>query len=309
MVMPKPLVSAIICTHNRDRYLSFAIDSLLAQEFTDFEIIIVDNASSDRTREVVESRQIDQRIRYVYESELGLSVARNTGAKVACSEILAYLDDDAIASPHWLKTIYAAYQGNSRLAIAGGKVTLIWTDGITPPPWLSDGLAGNLGAYDLGDTVVSIDRPGLTPRGLNYSIRKSFLNQSGGFDRNLGRVGKNLLSNEELHMTNLALQTGWEVAYLPSACVAHHVAPERIKRQWFLDRGWWQGISECYREQIAGEAGLGQFRRGGERLIRGVYKSLKLAADPAQRFENLVYSYGQIGYLIKALQGLVFSVK
>ncbi|MBW4526462.1 MAG: glycosyltransferase family 2 protein [Phormidium tanganyikae FI6-MK23] len=309
MVTPKLLVSAIICTHNRDRYLGFAIDSLLAQDFSDFEIIVVDNASSDRTREVVEARLKDERLRYIYESELGLSVARNTGANTAYSEILAYLDDDAIAFPQWLKTIYAAYQGNPRLAIAGGKVTLIWTDGITPPDWLSDGLAGNLGAYDLGDTVVQIDRPGLTPRGLNYSIRKSFLNQIGGFDRNLGRVGKNLLSNEELHMTNLALKTGWEVAYLPTACVAHHVAPERVKRQWFLDRGWWQGISECYREQIAGEAGFGQFRRGGERLIRGLYKSIKLAADPAQRFENLVYSYGQIGYLIKALQGMVFSMK
>lgn len=309
MVTPKPLVSAIICTHNRDRYLGLAIESLLAQDFSDFEIIVVDNASTDQTRTVVESRLKDERLRYIYESELGLSVARNTGAKIAYGEILAYLDDDAIASPHWLKTIYNAYRENPRLAIAGGKVTLIWTDGITAPEWLSDGLAGNLGAYDLGDTVVKIDRPGLTPRGLNYSIRKSFLNQIGGFDPNLGRVGKNLLSNEELHMTNRALQTDWEVAYLPTAHVAHHVAPERVKRQWFLDRGWWQGISECYREQIAGEAGFGQFRRGGERLIRGLYKSIKLATDPAQRFENLVYSYGQIGYLIKALQGMVVLVK
>ncbi|HTL88662.1 MAG TPA: glycosyltransferase family 2 protein [Leptolyngbya sp.] len=306
MKTPKPLVSAIICTHNRDRYLGFAIDSLLAQDFDNFEIIIVDNASSDRTREVVEARLKDQRLRYIYESEIGLSVARNTGARIAYGEILAYLDDDAVASSHWLKTIYAAYRQNAKLAIAGGKVTLIWTDGITPPEWLSEGLAGNLGAYDLGEAVMKIDRPGLTPRGLNYSIRKSFLDQIGGFDPNLGRVGKNLLSNEELHTTSLALQTGWEVAYLPTACVAHHVAPERVKRQWFLDRGWWQGISECYREQIAGEAGLGQFRRGGERLIRGLYKALKLASDPAQRFENLVYSYGQIGYLIKVLQGFAF---
>lgn len=309
MVTPKPLVSAIICTHNRDRYLGFAIDSLLAQDFSDFEIIVVDNGSSDRTREVVEARLKDQRLRYIYKSEIGLSIARNTGAKIAYGEILAYLDDDAIAAPQWLKTIYTAYRENPRLAIAGGKVTLIWTDGITAPNWLSDGLAGNLGAYDLGDSMVQIDRPGLTPRGLNYSMRKSFLDQIGGFDPNLGRVGKNLLSNEELHMTHLALQTGWEVAYLPDACVAHHVAPERVKRKWFLDRGWWQGISECYREQLAGEAGFGQFRRGGERLIRGLYKSLKLAPDPAQRFENLVYSYGQIGYLLKALQGFVFPAR
>lgn len=303
--MLQPKVSAIICTHNRERYLGLAIDSLLQQDFPEFEIIVVDNASTDQTREVVETRQGDTRVKYVYEAVTGLSVARNTGAKVAQSEILAYLDDDAIASPVWLSNLYEAYKANEKLAIAGGKVTLLWTDGITAPVWLSDGLAGNLGAYDLGDSMVYITQPGLTPRGLNYSIRRAFLEQIGGFDPNLGRVGKNLLSNEELHMTNLALHSGWQVAYLPNALVAHHVAPERVKRRWFFSRGWWQGISECYREQLAGEAGVGQFRRGGERLIRGLYKSLKFVTHPSQRFENLVYSYGQIGYLVKAFQGLV----
>jgi glycosyltransferase involved in cell wall biosynthesis len=305
--MPEFQVSAIICTHNRDRYLALAIDSLLKQDFPNFEIIVVDNASTDRTHAVVEARLSDPRVKYVYEAITGLSVARNTGAKAAQSEILAYLDDDAIASPHWLSSLYEAYQKNDKLAIAGGKVTLLWVDGMTAPTWLSEGLAGNLGAYDLGNSIVPITQPGLTPRGLNYSIRREFLEQIGGFDPNLGRVGKNLLSNEELHMTHLALRSGWQVAYIPDALVAHHVAPERVKRRWFLDRGWWQGISECYREQIAGEAGIRQFRRGGERLLRGLYKSLKFMSDPSKRFENLVYSYGQIGYLIKAFQGLIAS--
>lgn len=303
--MPELQVSAIICTHNREHYLGAAIDSLLSQNFADFEVVVVDNASSDRTRAVVEARLSDSRLRYIYEPVMGLSVARNTGASSAQSAILAYLDDDAIASPQWLQTLWDAYQTNEKLAIAGGKVTLIWVDGMVAPAWLSDGLAGNLGAYDLGDSVLYIDRPGLTPRGLNYSIRRTFLEQVGGFDLNLGRVGKNLLSNEELHMTKLALQAGWQVAYLPDALVAHHVSPERVKRGWFLSRGWWQGISECYQEQLVGEAGLKQFQRGGERLLRGLYKSVKFAADPAQRFENLVYSYGQVGYLSKAAQGLI----
>jgi glycosyltransferase involved in cell wall biosynthesis len=305
MVAAAPKVSAIICTHNRAQYLGQAIDSLLAQDFDSFEVIVIDNASSDRTREVVEAQLQDPRLKYVYESQIGLSIARNTGAKVACGDILAYLDDDAVASPHWLKTLSDAYEQNSQLAIAGGKVTLLWIGELTPPVWLSENLAGNLGAYDLGDSFVYIDRPQLTPRGLNYSIRKEFLEQIGGFDPKLGRVGKNLLSNEELHMTNLALNLGWQVAYVPDAWVAHHVAPERLYPQWFLDRGWWQGISECYREQIAGEAGFGQFLRGGERLVRGLYKAIKFFTHPAQRFENLVYSYGQIGYLWKALQGLI----
>ncbi|NET86368.1 MAG: glycosyltransferase family 2 protein [Moorea sp. SIO1F2] len=303
--MSEPLISAIICTHNREQYLGAAIDSLLQQDFADYEVIVVDNASSDRTRNIVDQRLDNSRLNYIYEPVLGLSVARNTGAATARAAILAYLDDDAVASARWLKTIYEAYQSNEKLAIAGGKVTLLWPDGITSPSWLSPDLAGNLGAYDLGETLIEIQNPGLTPRGLNYSIRRTFLEKIGGFDVNLGRVGKNLLSNEELHMTELALQDGWHVAYLPDALVAHNVAPERINKRWFLNRGWWQGISECYREQLVGRAGTAQLLRGGERMMRGIYKSLKHFRNPALRFDNLVYAYGQIGYLSAVIKGML----
>jgi glycosyltransferase involved in cell wall biosynthesis len=306
MPMPNIQISAIICTHNRDTYLGAAIDSLLAQDFAaEFEVVVVDNGSSDRTCEVVEQRASHPRLKYVFEPIIGLSVARNTGAKVASGKILAYLDDDAVASDSWLQVFDDAYNNNSKLAIAGGKVTLLWPQGIQQPKWLSPGLAGNLGAYDLGDSIIYIDQPGLTPRGLNYSIRRSFLEEIGGFDPHLGRVGKNLLSNEELQMTEFALQKGWQVAYLPQALVAHNVAPERLNRSWFLNRGWWQGISECYREQLAGKAGISQLQRGGERFVRGLYKALQYFSDPAERFDKFVYAYGQIGYLNAAIQGIL----
>ncbi|MGF1677075.1 MAG: glycosyltransferase family 2 protein [Rivularia sp. (in: cyanobacteria)] len=308
--MPDTQISAIICTHNRDNYLGAAIDSLLSQNFVNgFEVVVVDNGSKDNTKQVVEQRLHHPRLKYIYEPILGLSVARNTGAKAASGEILAYLDDDAVASPCWLEVLYGAYQSNSKLAIAGGKVTLLWPEQTLPPRWLSPGLASNLGAYDLGDRVVSIENPGLTPRGLNYSIRGSFLDEIGGFDTNLGRVGKNLLSNEELQMTELALEKGWEVVYLPDALVAHNVSPERLKRSWFFSRGWWQGISECYREQLAGKAGASQLQRGSERFIRGLYKALQHYSDPAERFDKLVYAYGQIGYLNAAIQGFLSKRK
>ncbi len=298
-------IAAIICTHNRDKYLGAAIDSLLQQDGVNYEVIVVDNASSDRTREVVESRLSNPRLKYVYEENLGLSVARNRGAQETSAPILAYLDDDAIASPQWLKTIVAAYKSNEKIAIAGGKVTLIFPEGIDRPNWISQEMAGSLGIYDLGDEIVYIDNPNFTPRGLNYALRRSFLESIGGFDVNLGRVGKNLLSNEELHMTEMAIAQGWQVVYLPQAIAAHNVAPERLKAGWFLKRSWWQGISECYREQIANRTGIAQFRRGGERLIRGLYKALKYYTDPAVRFDNLVYAYGQIGYLSAVTQNLL----
>lgn len=304
--MAEPLISAIICTHNRDQYLGAAIDSLLNQDFENYEVIVVDNASTDTTVDIVNQRLSDPRLTYVHEPKLGLSVARNAGAQAAKGQILAYLDDDAEATDRWLRSLYQIYEQNPKVAIAGGKVTLLWPQDVaTPPHWLSNALAGNLGAYDLGDQITYITNPNLTPRGLNYSIRKTFLEQIGGFDTNLGRVGQNLLSNEELHMTQLALKQGYQVVYTPEALVAHNVAPARLKPAWFLSRSWWQGISECYREQLSGRAGIGQLQRGGERLVRGLYKTAKYIRDPAQRFENFAYAYGQLGYLGSVMRHLI----
>lgn len=300
-------IAAIICTHNREKYIIDAIDSLLAQDLEDYEVLVVDNGSTDGTRKRVEQRLSHPKLRYVYEPILGLSVARNRGAQESDADILAYLDDDAEASPQWLRKLLQAYQDNQNLMIAGGKVTLLWEAGMSPPAWFTPDFAGALGAYDLGDTIVYIQNPQLTPRGVNYSLRRIFLEKVGGFDANLGRVGKKLLSNEELYMTELALNQGWQVAYLPDARVAHHVAPERINRQWFLQRSWWQGVSEYYRESSAKKTGIAQLGRGGERLLRGTYKSIKYIGNSSACFDNLVYAYGQLGYLSEVIKGMLSS--
>ena len=304
--MAAPLISAIICTHNREEYLEAAIDSLLDQDMgqygpDSYEIIVVDNASTDGTAAIAQSKQNQPNVRYIYESTLGLSVARNCGAQAAKGDIIAYLDDDAEASTSWLAALLDAFESNENIAIAGGKVTLIWPPSAQPPRWLSDDLASGLGAYDLGDELIYIQQPSLTPRGLNYAVRKSFLNAVGGFDTNLGRVGKNLLSNEEQHLTRLALNRQQQVAYVPNALAAHNVAPARMKPGWFLSRSWWQGISESYREQVSGKTGSKQLRRGGERLIRGLVKTVKYSGSPSLRFENLAYAYGQMAYLATVL--------
>lgn len=308
--MSKIEIAAIICTHNRDQYLGGAIDSLLQQDYDEYEVIVVDNASTDKTAEVVKSRLSNPRLKYIYEANLGLSVARNTGAKFTNAPILAYLDDDAEASGQWLRELVTAYQNNSKLAIAGGKVHLILPpDREQLPVWLSESLAGALGLYDLGDEIVYITEPGLTPRGLNYSMRRSFLEEIGGFDLNLGRVGKKLLSNEELYMTELALKNGWQVAYLPDAEVGHNVQPERLKKDWFLRRSWWQGVSEAYREEIAGRSNWQQIPKGGEKFLRGLYKCGKNIFNPAQRFDNFSYAYAQIGYISSTLSTIFTKSK
>lgn len=293
-----PLITAIICTHNRASYLAAAIDSLLHQNMDDYDVIVVDNGSTDNTADVVKKRLDNPRLTYIYEPKLGLSVARNTGAWNTDAQILAYLDDDAEASMSWLKNLAQVYQNDGQVAIAGGSVNLILPKGYDQlPEWISADLAGALGLYNLGKEIQYITEARLTPRGLNYSIRRQFLREIGGFDPNLGRVGKKLLSNEELYMTELALKKGYKVVYVPDAKVGHNVQPERLKKDWFFRRSWWQGISEYYREQGKKTKKSQQFLNTAERIIRGIYKSFKYYQNPALRFENLLYAYGQLGYL------------
>lgn len=119
-----PAVSVIIPTYNRAHLVGRAIRSVLNQTFTDFELIVVDDASTDNTREEVESVG-DLRIRYIrHEQRKGGSAARNTGIEVAHGEFLAFLDSDDEWLPRKLELqVLALRQAGPGFGIAfsGGK--------------------------------------------------------------------------------------------------------------------------------------------------------------------------------------------
>jgi len=95
------LVSVIIPTYNRARYVTEAIDSVLAQTFSDYEIIVVDDGSTDNTREAL--KPYLGRIHYIYQSNKGVSAARNRGMRDAKGEWISFLDSDDIWLPRKLK--------------------------------------------------------------------------------------------------------------------------------------------------------------------------------------------------------------
>ena len=99
--MDKPVISVIIPTYNRKKFIPYAVDSVLNQSFSDFELIIIDDGSTDGTDEYIKSLK-DNRIKYIYQQNAGNHAARNTGLKIAKGKYIALLDSDDMWLPEKL---------------------------------------------------------------------------------------------------------------------------------------------------------------------------------------------------------------
>ncbi len=104
-------VSVILATRNRSRFLTRAVSSVQAQTLPNFELIIIDDDSTDATAELVAKLASDDaRIRVVQGEGRGVSAARNRGLAAATGSIIAYLDDDNVMLPMWLKAVVWAFE-------------------------------------------------------------------------------------------------------------------------------------------------------------------------------------------------------
>ncbi|MBM2832865.1 MAG: glycosyl transferase family 2 [Candidatus Brocadiaceae bacterium] len=240
------LISVVICTHNRAGYLLKAIQSLICQRLSKdkYEIIIVDNCSTDSTREVTEQLINNGNIRYLYEPALGLSFARNTGWRNANGNYVAYLDDDAVACPIWLEKIIEVFETVSpRPGCVGGRVEPIWES--SRPAWLSDWLLHGLTIIDWSDTphvLTNLSTEWLA--GANIAFPLDILKDNGGFTAGLDRVGNNLLSSGDIFFEKQLVKMGYSCFYHPAIAVGHHIFKSRLSQSWFIRRYYWQGVSD-----------------------------------------------------------------
>jgi glycosyltransferase involved in cell wall biosynthesis len=241
----RPLTVAI-CTYNRASYLEKALASLASQTAnpSTFEVIVVDNASTDATPQVVVRWQqaCPAPIRYVREERLGLSYARNRALAETASPYIAYLDDDAIATAGWVASLLSSFmEREPRPQAVGGPIKPIWE--APRPEWLPDGLLGYL-------TVLERPVPSKHFRfeeelifGANMAFERSVLQELGGFDPSLGRVGTNLLSGEEILVMRQLRRRGAVGYFNADAVVHHHVSASRLTKSWFYNRVYWGGMS------------------------------------------------------------------
>src|SRR5437762_36395 len=150
-------LSVVLCTYNRARQLQPALDALVAQAGDiPYEVLVVDNNSSDATRAVIESF-VDRsggRVRYAFEGAQGLSNARNRGIDLSRAPFVAFCDDDVRVAPDWVSQMIRAFEAHPGIDYLGGRVLPRWSQ--TPPRWLTTAHWSPLALQDYGpDPFVS----------------------------------------------------------------------------------------------------------------------------------------------------------
>ena len=127
--MPEvPEISVVLCVYNGERWLREAIDSVLGQTHTDYELVVVDDGSTDSSPEIVRSYD-DPRMRMIQHDNRGLAAARNTGAERVRGEFVAYVDADDRCTPERLQSQSAFLRAHHDVAAVGCFVRVIDEDG------------------------------------------------------------------------------------------------------------------------------------------------------------------------------------
>lgn len=227
----------IVCTYNRADSLCDTLGALRVQRTHPeciWEVIVVDNNSSDHTRRVVEELQRDwPQLRYEFESTQGLSHARNHGIKCARGEVILFTDDDVLPEPDWLENTLAGLERYDADA-CGGYIAPIWE--APPPPWLTERFHGFLAVRTERSDDHPVTSPGQAPFGANMAFKNAVFCRVGVFDTRRGRKGKVLASGEDGEMFERILAAGLKVVFLGGSRVHHKVEAFRVTKRYL--RRW-----------------------------------------------------------------------
>lgn len=203
-VSPIPKVSVIIPVYNCELYIAQAIESVLNQTYTDYEIIVIDDGSTDNTRQVLEPYLT--KIRYFYQENQGLSATRNQGIKMATGELIALLDADDLFLPYKLQEQVAIFDAQSTIGLvqSGWRVVNEKGEKIQDvEPWHK--------SPEL-DLVSWLKWKATNPSGMMF--RKQWLERVGGFNENLRRL-------EDFDIVIRLALAGCEATWFPKVAVCY----------------------------------------------------------------------------------------
>jgi glucosyl-dolichyl phosphate glucuronosyltransferase len=293
-------ITVILCTYNRSQSLANTLESVAhstVPESAEWEVLVVDNNSSDQTRTVVGEfcHRYPSRFRYLFEPLPGKSNALNSGIREARGDILVFTDDDVTVDPMWLQNLTAALH-NREWAGTGGRT--LPERNFFRPRWLSveERTLAMLGMFDRGPEAIVLTEPLL---GNNMAYQKEMFEKHGGFRTDLGPQPDSQFQNEDTEFGLRLLAAGEQLRYEPSAVIYHSVPASRIQKGYFLS--WWfdkgradirvSGFELQTKWYVAGIP-LVLFRRLAMWTLRWIF-----TMESCERFSNKVkvwYLAGQI---------------
>lgn len=237
-------VSVIVTTYSEERIdmLMECLHSLNGQSLVPHEIILV----------------LEEELAYSYASRIakaivvvspakGLSNSRNAGIKAASGDIVAFIDDDAVADENWLRNLVKNY-GNRLVLGVGGLIVPVWENG--RPIWFPEEFDWIVGcSYEGLPNHKSFVR---NPIGCNMSFRRNVFAKCGYFATSIGRFGRKLVGSEEAEFCLRLLRElpGARITYDPSAVVYHKVPINRSRFGYFVRRSYYEGVSKGLIEKI-----------------------------------------------------------
>ena len=243
------MLSFIVCTYNREKYIYECLKRLITNKTdTDWELIVVDNNSTDNTLSEIRRFERDynpQNYRYVLETQQGLSYARNRGIREAKGDWLVFLDDDAFVESDYIQTLQHYIVTLPDMHAFGGKILPLFEDGRSPS-WLCRWNMSWVSALDKGNRV-SLMKGAEFPTGANMGIKAETARQCGLFNTTLGRTGKNLIGGEEKDYFNRIKALNGNIYYLPAIAVRHCIPLTRTTYNFIRRLGEGVGLSEQIR--------------------------------------------------------------
>lgn len=219
-------VTVAIPTYNRADFLRQTLAGIAEQQFPrdNFEVIVIDNNSTDHTRSVVaEFAAAKPAPRYVREPQQGLDYARNRAIAEARGEIIIFGDDDILVQPDWLAHLAVpllADAGRQRIGAVGGEVIPVFPDGL--PDWVREWHAPLQFRPDSGPL-----EPRHSPMGANLAFPAWIFERVGRFHTALDRAAGNYFSGGDSEMIRRIRQHGYEVWFAPAAAVKHQMPASR----------------------------------------------------------------------------------
>jgi glycosyltransferase involved in cell wall biosynthesis len=269
--------SVIIATANRAADLRDTLENLARiHRPGTVELIVVDNGSTDDTRQVVDhaAAWYPFPVRYLFEQEEGKYAALNSGIKVARGAVIAATDDDARFEPDWLTRAVDGLRDHE-CEFVGGRVLPIW--GGPKPLWLNERSslhAKVIAILDHGPAEREFGRGISWPLGVNVAYRREVFERAGLFDNRLGRKTGTLRNQAQREWHLRARASGARGFYLPGMVVHHLVAAARLEKPYFRRWLYWHGISRALLFKHGGfdmeEPELEPPPHAGERRIAGV---------------------------------------